>query len=298
MTTRPDYALVIHGGAGPKPGRDYSEVERHLSGLIADGEAMLKAGENAVDTIEQMVRELEVSGLYVAGRGSAPNAAGFVETDAAIMDGAAMTAGSIAAVRDLVNPISGARTVMDKIPHIMIAGEGADRFCAEYGLKTVSDPAHWYRLPVGVEEIETKTDELSHGTVGAVAMDRQGRLAAATSTGGLFGKRAGRIGDTPIIGSGTWADSRVAISCTGLGEYFILANAAYDIAAQMKYANTPLKQAIVSTLNNVKALGGDGGVVGISAAGEVVTGFNSDGLKSASVKAGEAARVTIFKPNV
>ena len=284
-------------GAGPKPGRDYSEVERHLSGLIADGEAMLKAGESALDTVEHMVRALELSGLYVAGRGSAPNAAGFVETDAAIMDGAGMKAGSIAAVRDLVNPIAGARAVMDKTPHIMIAGEGADRFCAEQGLQRVTTPASWYRLPIGVEEIETKTNELAHGTVGAVAMDREGRLAAATSTGGLFGKRAGRIGDTPIVGSGTWADEGVALSCTGLGEYFILTNAAYDIAAQMKYADTPLKNAALRTLGHIEALGGDGGIIGISAKGEMLAEYNSDGIKCASVMAGKAARVSVFNAN-
>ncbi|MEM1088228.1 MAG: isoaspartyl peptidase/L-asparaginase [Pseudomonadota bacterium] len=294
MTTRPDYALAIHGGAGPKLGRDYSEVERHLSRLIADGEAMLKSGESAVDTVEQMVRELEVSGLYVAGRGSAPNAAGFVETDAAIMDGAAMKAGSIAAVRDLVNPIAGARAVMDKTPHIMIAGEGADRFCAEHGLNTVGDPVNWYRLPVGVEEIETKTDELAHGTVGAVAMDTRGRLAAATSTGGLFGKRAGRVGDTPIIGSGTWADKTVAVSCTGLGEYFILSNAAYDVAAQLMYSGTVLETAANRTLDRVAAFGGDGGLIAIDKSGTVILAYNSQGMKRASVSSGQDAVVAIF----
>lgn len=297
MTTRPDYALALHGGAGPKPGRDYSEVERHLSDLICEGEAMLRAGHSAVDTVEHMVRELEVSGLYVAGRGSAQNAAGFVETDAAIMDGAAMKAGSIAAVRNLVNPISGARAVMDKTPHIMIAGEGADRFCAERGLETVKDPANWYRLPVGVEEVETKTDELAHGTVGAVAMDQSGRLAAATSTGGLFGKRAGRVGDTPIIGAGTWADSGVAVSCTGLGEYFMLANAAYDVAAQMKYAKCPLGAAASNTLNAIAQYGGDGGLIAIDAEGTIVAPYNSHGMKCASVKAGEPAIVSVFSPS-
>ncbi|MEM8615535.1 MAG: isoaspartyl peptidase/L-asparaginase [Pseudomonadota bacterium] len=296
MKAGPDYALVIHGGAGPKPGRDYSEVERHLSDLIAKGETLLKSGASAVDTVEEMVWELERSGLYVAGRGSAPNAAGFVETDAAIMDGAAMKAGSIAAVRDLKSPISGARAVMDKSPHVMLAGEGADRFCAELSLPLVTHPAAWYRLPVGVEAAETLTDELTHGTVGAVALDQGGRLAAATSTGGLFGKRAGRIGDTPIIGSGTWADGNVAISCTGLGEYFILSNAAHDVAAQMTYAGIPLTEAAECTLEKVAALGGDGGLIAIDQRGNIVTRYNSDGLKCAAVKAGSASVVSIFAP--
>ncbi|MDJ0919939.1 MAG: isoaspartyl peptidase/L-asparaginase [Henriciella sp.] len=294
MSDRPDYALAIHGGAGPKPGRDYSAVEHHLSTLIGEGEAMLKAGASAVDTVEQMVRELELSGLYVAGRGAASNAQGYVELDAAIMDGARMQAGAIAAARDLINPVEGARAVLEHTPHILLAGEGADLFCAEHKLARVDDPAIWYRLPVGVEVDETKTDELAHGTVGAVAMDQQGRLAAATSTGGLFGKRAGRVGDTPLIGIGNWADQDVCVSCTGLGEYFILGGVARDVAARMRYGGQSLKDACQGALDEVARLGGDGGLTAINSRGEIVTEFNSNGLKTAYVTAGSAPVTRIF----
>lgn len=294
MTNRPDYALAIHGGAGAKPGRDYSEVEVHLAALIKEGEAMLDTGATALDTVEAMVSALEVSGLYVAGRGSAPNAAGYVEMDAAIMDGSANRAGAVAGVRDLKSPIQAARAVLTHTPHVLLAGLGADHFCKQAGLDRVEDPDHWYRLPVGVEVEETTSDELVHGTVGAVAMDREGRLAAATSTGGLFGKREGRIGDTPLIGLGTWADETVAISCTGLGEYFMLSAVAHDVSARMRYAKEDLNQAVTSSLDLIAQRGGDGGVIAIDHAGTIIMSYNSEGMKCASVKSGEAARVSIF----
>lgn len=294
MTQRPHYALAIHGGAGAKPGRDYTEVEAHLATLIKEGEAMLDAGASALDTVEAMVSALEVSGLYVAGRGSAPNAAGYVEMDAAIMDGRANRAGAVAGVRDLKNPIQAARAVLEKTPHVLLSGSGADHFCQQAGLEQVEDASQWYRLPVGVEADETTTDELVHGTVGAVAMDREGRLAAATSTGGLFGKREGRIGDTPLIGLGTWADETVTVSCTGLGEYFMLSAVAHDVSARMRYAGEGLRQAVISSLDLVAKRGGDGGVIAIDQAGTIVMNYNSEGMKCASVKSGEAARVSIF----
>jgi isoaspartyl peptidase/L-asparaginase-like protein (Ntn-hydrolase superfamily) len=294
MSARPDYVLAIHGGAGPKPGRDYGEVSSHLAELISEGEKSLQNNASAIDVVEDIVSKLEMSGLYVAGRGSAPNAKGIVEMDAAIMDGGRTKAGSIAAVRDLVSPIKGARAVLEKTPHILLAGSGADNFCQEMGIERILNPASWYRLPVGVTEQETRTDELSHGTVGAVALDRQGCLAAATSTGGLFGKRSGRIGDTPIIGMGTWADKSVALSCTGLGEYFMVCNAAYDVAARMKYAKMDLQEAATATLKTIADLGGDGGLVAIDASGQVILPFNSDGMKRAFVVAGKKAKVGVF----
>lgn len=296
MTSRPDYALAIHGGAGAKPGRDYSEVEVHLATLIKEGEAMLDAGASAIDSVEAMVSALEVSGLYVAGRGSAPNAAGYVEMDAAIMDGSANRAGAVAGVRDLKSPIQAARAVLEYTPHVLLSGSGADHFCKQAGLDQVEDPDNWYRLPVGVEADETTTDELVHGTVGAVAMDREGRLAAATSTGGLFGKREGRIGDTPLIGLGTWADATVTVSCTGLGEYFMLSAVAHDVSARMRYGGEEIKQAVTSSLDSVAKRGGDGGVIAIDNAGTIVMQYNSKGMKCASVKSGEAANVHIFDP--
>jgi L-asparaginase / beta-aspartyl-peptidase len=293
MSQRPEYALALHGGAGVRPGRDYAPVEAHLRGLIAAGEAMLKDGASALDTVEEMTRQLEVSGMYVAGRGASPNAAGYVELDASIMDGARRKGGGVAAVRDLVSPINAARTVLEASACVLLVGQGADEFCKQAGLARVEDPASWYRLPVGVQACEASQSELYHGTVGAVAMDRGGRLASATSTGGVFGKPAGRVGDTPLIGSGTWADDQVAVSCTGLGEMFILAAVAHDIAARMRYGGQTLATACDEALAQVKALGGDGGVIAINARGEIALPFNSGGMKRASVIAGQATQVAI-----
>lgn len=294
MSQRPKYALAIHGGAGAKPGKDYSQTEQHLSDLIQSGEAMLAGGTSALDTVEAMVAELEISGLYVAGRGSAPNAAGYVEMDAAIMDGAGKRAGAVAGVRDLVNPVKAARAVLERTPHVLLSGSGADHFCQEVGIERVETPETWYRLPIGVAQADTETDELVHGTVGAVALDQDGRLAAATSTGGLFGKREGRIGDTPLIGLGTWADEDVAVSCTGLGEYFMLSAVAHDVSARMRYAAQSLDIASEASLASVEARGGDGGLIAIDKSGQVVMSYNSQGMKRASVIAGEAPIVKTF----
>ncbi|MEL6830472.1 MAG: isoaspartyl peptidase/L-asparaginase [Pseudomonadota bacterium] len=295
MTNRVDYALLIHGGAGPKPGRNYQPVSEHLDSCIRRGEALLKDGVSALDVVERMVRDLEVSGLYVAGRGAGQNTAGYVELDAAIMNGANRKAGAIAATRDLVSPVSAARRVMDATPHVMLAGDGADRFCIEQGLERVHNPDEWYRLPIGVTKEEVTSSELSHGTVGAVALDRAGHLAAATSTGGLFGKKAGRIGDTPLIGSGTWADAHVAVSCTGLGEYFIRAATAHEVSARIRHGGQDLQSAAHAALDDVKQFGGDGGLIALNATGEICLAFNSDGMKRASVVAGQKPQIAIFE---
>jgi L-asparaginase/beta-aspartyl-peptidase (threonine type) len=223
-TTKENYALALHGGAGAVAGRDYAVTEKHLGELARDCENWLADGRSALDVVEHAVAELEACGLYVAGRGSAPNSAGHVELDASIMDGRSREAGAVAALCDFVNPVRVARGVMEKTAHVMLAGTGALEFGRAHGFVEVPDPADYYTLPVGVTGDDIQ--DISHGTVGAIALDEIGGLAAATSTGGTFGKLHGRIGDTPLIGPGTWADDIIAISFTGTGEHIIRAGGA------------------------------------------------------------------------
>jgi L-asparaginase/beta-aspartyl-peptidase (threonine type) len=272
------FTFALHGGAGARSGRDYSVAEFHMRELTENARDRLASGGRALDVVEFAVAEMESSGLYVAGRGSAPNSAGYVELDASIMDGPVSAAGAVACIRDVVNPISVARRVMEATPHVMLAGEGARAFARAQGFEEVENPGKYYMLPIGVNEDEI--EQQMHGTVGAVALDTNGELAAATSTGGTFGKLEGRVGDTPIIGAGTWADSDIAISCTGTGEYFIRTGAALTVACKVK-AGQSLSQAIEAVLADVKYLGGDGGIIAVDSAGNVEMIYNSEGMKRA-----------------
>jgi isoaspartyl peptidase/L-asparaginase-like protein (Ntn-hydrolase superfamily) len=282
----------LHGGAGAVAGRDYAVVEDHLRGLTEESQARLEAGTSALDIVEYAVAEMESSGLYVAGRGSAPNTAGYVELDASIMDGATREAGAVAAIVGVANPISVARRVMQETPHVMLAGNGALAFARRLGLEEISDPDTYYVLPVGVYENEIFEQE--HGTVGAVALDQSGGFAAATSTGGTFGKLEGRVGDSPMIGAGTWADDEIAISCTGTGEHIIRAGGALSIAYKVK-AGATVKVAIEEMLAEVKCLGGDAGIIAVTRDGEIAMEYNSEGMKRASVSSSEAVTVATFE---
>lgn len=285
------YALALHGGAGAVAGRDYAETEAHLAELASLCRERLAADAKALDVVEFAVAELESCGLYVAGRGSAPNTAGHVELDASIMDGATRAAGAVAALQDFANPVCVARGVMEKTPHVMLAGAGAVEFARKHGFEEVDDPASYYTLPVGVTSDDVS--DIAHGTVGAVAMDTSGGLAAATSTGGTFGKLHGRIGDTPLIGPGTWADAQIAVSCTGIGEHIIRAGGASSIAFRYK-SGVSLDDAVQELLDEVKRLGGDAGVIAVTRDGSIAMPYNSEGMKRASVSSASDLKVLTF----
>lgn len=277
-------SLVVHGGAGSQRGRDYSREIAHMRELVEAGRDRLKAGALALDVAVETTQALEASGLYVAGRGASPNTIGDYELDACLMDGATGRAGSVAALKGFESPVAVARAIMDWTPHVMLAGEGAARFAANNDMTPILDPDSWFTR-AGQGEANHPPGALAHGTVGCVVRDAEGRLAAATSTGGVFGKLPGRVGDSPLIGAGGWADDTVAVSCTGQGEYFIRIAAAVQLAHRMKFAGETVAQAADAVLAQIRALGGDGGLIAIDKDGKVAMPFVSAGMKRAALLA-------------
>ena len=277
MNGRP--ALILHGGAGARRERDYTLEIAHMGEVVAAMKARLDAGASALDVAVEATVMLEDSGLYVAGRGASPNLAGAYELDASLMDGATGKAGAVAALQGFRNPVVAARAVMDHTPHVMLAGEGAALFALDQGLEPIADEEAWFTR-AGQGEDNHPPGTLSHGTVGCCVLDRDGRLAAATSTAGVFGKMPGRVGDTPIPGAGSWADGRVAVSGTGQGEYFIRVAACVQVSWRLG-AGQGLAEAGRAVIDEIGGLGGDGGLIALDRDGNIAAPFNSQGMKRA-----------------
>jgi L-asparaginase / beta-aspartyl-peptidase len=281
--------LAIHGGAGvmrrDKPG------ERHRAVLKQALEAGYRQ-KTALDAVIAAVMVLEDSPLFNAGRGSCLNADGEIEMDASVMEGEGLRAGAVAAVRRIRNPVLAARAVMEQSRHVLLAGRGAEAFARRQGLKL--EPESYFHTTLRRAAL-TRNLTNHHGTVGAVALDQEGNLAAATSTGGYTGKLPGRIGDSPIIGAGTYADNRAcAVSGTGLGEAFIRAAVAYDVGARMLYRKDSLRKAAAAALAAVARLGGDGGLIAVDRRGNVAMPFNSEGMYRASVDRRGKTSIEVF----
>ncbi len=288
----PAVAIAIHGGAGVierakmTPEKEAS-FRAGLAAALDAGYAILERGGSSLDAVSAAVRMMEDDPQFNAGRGAVLNQDGDAELDAAIMDGHGPRAGAVAAVRHVKNPIELARLVMERSPHVLLVGDGAEEFALEQGVVLV--PRGYFRTRARIAELEEarRAEEArpatrgpGSGTVGAVALDRAGNLAAATSTGGLTNKHRGRVGDTPLIGAGTYAENGTcAVSGTGQGEYFIRQVVAYDICALIAYKHLTLAQAVTEVIHEkLRATGGEGGVIALDPAGEIVMDFNSVGM--------------------
>jgi isoaspartyl peptidase/L-asparaginase-like protein (Ntn-hydrolase superfamily) len=285
-------ALILHGGAGARRERNYDREVVHMRQVVEAMKARLDAGASALDVAVEAVVMLEDSGLYVAGRGASPNLAGAYELDASIMDGPTRRAGAVAALQGFRNPVVAARAVMDRTPHVMLAGEGAALFALDQGLEPIADEEAWFTR-AGQGEDNHPPGTLSHGTVGCCVLDAEGRLAAATSTAGVFGKMPGRVGDTPIPAAGTWADGNVAVSGTGQGEYFIRVAACAQTGWRVASGQS-LSVAAQAVIDEIGGLGGDGGLIALDREGNIAAPFNSQGMKRAWMTKDGEVGVEVF----
>ena len=285
-------ALILHGGAGARRERNYDREVAHMREVVEAMKARLDAGASALDVAVEATVMLEDSGLYVAGRGASPNLAGAYELDASLMDGATRKAGAVAALQGFRNPIVAARAVMDHTPHVMLAGEGAALFALDQGLEPIGDETAWFTR-AGQGEDNHPPGTLAHGTVGCCVLDADGRLAGATSTAGVFGKMPGRVGDTPIPAAGTWADDRIAASGTGQGEYFIRVAATAQVSWRVA-AGQSLAEAARGVIDEIGAMGGDGGLIALDRHGNIAAPFNSQGMKRAWLTPAGEIGVEVF----
>jgi beta-aspartyl-peptidase (threonine type) len=306
------YAIAIHGGAGTilksamtdEKEAAYTSV---LNQALTAAENLLKKSGSAIDAVEKAVNILEDSDLFNAGLGAVFTHAGTHELDASIMDGRDRKAGAVAGVQRIKNPISLCRTIMDQSEHVFLMADGAEAFAEEHGMVLV-DPSYFstdFRKTQLLSIRDSGKTQLDHsvedlkkfGTVGAVALDVHGNLAAATSTGGITNKRYGRIGDTPVIGAGTYAENGVcAVSSTGYGEYFLRSVAAYEVAALMKYGGLSLEEATKKVIHEmIPKMGGDGGLISVDSHGNIATPFNTEGMYRAWAKSGQKAVIEIYR---
>ncbi len=311
-TVKPDYAIVIHGGAGTILKKNMTNEKemaymKAMNEALDIGESILKNGGTSLEAVEKAIMYMEDSPLFNAGKGAVFTNAGANELDASVMEGKTQNAGAIGGVKTVRNPIQAAIAVMQKSEHVMLAGSGADRFAEEQGLNIV-DNSYFQtdRRREALERIKkkeaeenkqiTENSESKHGTVGCVALDKNGNIVAGTSTGGMTNKRWGRVGDSPIIGAGTYADNATCgVSCTGHGEYFIRYAVAHDVSARMLY----LKENVATAADHVvnKTLvekGGSGGLIALDAYGNIAMSFNSEGMYRGYAKPNERV-VKIYK---
>ena len=311
---RPAYAIVIHGGAGSMR-KDRTSPEREkrymdaVNAALDIGENILKDGGSSLDAVEQVIMHLENDSTFNAGRGAVFSAEGKNELDASIMDGSNMQAGAVGGLSVIKNPIQAARVVMEKSPHVLLVGKGAEQFAISEGVDTVP-PSYfftqfaWDALQ-GVKANENKqtgssitlpTGEYKYGTVGCVALDNSGNIAAGTSTGGMTNKKYNRLGDVPVIAAGTYADNNsCGVSCTGHGEFFIRYAVAHDLSALVAYKELPLEEAADFIINDkLKKVNGAGGLIAIDRYGNVTMPFNTDGMPRGYAKPNERV-VKLYK---
>ena len=298
------WRLMIHGGCGAMrpdtvPPEPEERARAGLEAALDAGEAILAAGGSALDAVEAAARVLEEDPAFNAGRGCVLTAEGLAELDAAIMDGTTRRCGAVAGLHTTRAPVTAARAVMEHSPHVLLTYDGADQFAREQGLEQIDNG--WFVIPERRAQLDKVMaagggfdSDIKYGTIGAVAVDQAGHVAAATSTGGLTAKRWGRIGDSPLIGAGTYADDRAAaVSATGLGETFIRAAAASELCARIRIGGEGLQQALDGVLADIVALGGNGGLIAVTPSGEASWGFTTPGMYRA-VAGPDGRQVGVF----
>ncbi|SHF83184.1 beta-aspartyl-peptidase (threonine type) [Mariniphaga anaerophila] len=303
--TQEKYAIVIHGGAGGRSKTTMSIEQQNnykakLEEALAAGEKLLKNGASSAEAVVEAIKIMEDSPLFNAGKGAVFTSDGKNELDASIMNGENLNAGAVAGVRTIKNPITAAREVMENSEHVMLSGKGASEFARQQGLETVKNKYFFTRkryesLKALQKKQRKRTSADNTGTVGCVALDIHGNLCAGTSTGGMNNKKYGRIGDSPIIGAGTYANNKTcAVSCTGHGEYYIRLGFARDISALMEYKKLGVKEACAAEIQKLTQLGGTGGVIALDANGNMAMEFNTSAMFRGYIKSTGEKEIAIF----